>query len=350
MSQVHLPLGPLVIDIAGTTLSEDDKAILTHPAVGGVILFSRNYQTRTALAALCQAIRASRDTPLLIMVDQEGGRVQRFKDEFTRLPSLSTFGRYFDHSPDEALTLTKQAGWLMATELLSVGIDLSLAPVLDLNKGMSTVIGDRAFHRNPKIVSQLARAYMQGMNEAGMAGCPKHFPGHGAVVADSHHALPIDERDLATVMADDLLPFTDCIAAAVPAIMAAHITYPYVDNVPVSFSAIWLKKILYEQLGFQGAIISDDLTMQGAAVSMDFGERAKTALAAGCDFILICNQREAVLQALKVLDTPPEVPAVKWQPLQGQTHADPHIYQTLPRWQEALRVLNTMTQQQELVP
>ena len=220
------PLGALIIDLQGKELTPDERELLAHPLVGGIILFTRNYETRSQLTNLCKTVRQARRKPALILVDQEGGRVQRFIPEFTRLPSMAFFGEAHDANPAAALRMASDCGWLMATELLTVGVDLSLAPVLDLNKGVSSVIGQRAFHADPNCVIALAHAFIQGMQEAGMAATGKHFPGHGAVTLDSHVAMPVDDRDLQEIERDDMVPFIGLMKRGMHAMMAAHITFP----------------------------------------------------------------------------------------------------------------------------
>lgn len=291
-------IGALIISVDGLELTSEDKEILNHPLVGGVILFARNYASKRQLTALCQDIRRSRKHPALIMVDQEGGRVQRFKGDFTTLPPMGRFGELFTANPALACREAAECGALMASELISAGVDLSLAPVLDVNRNLNTVIGDRAFHTDAETVTQLAIAFMRGMKQAGMPSVGKHFPGHGSVTVDSHIGLPVDQRTLADIAASDLEPFVGLIKAGIPAIMAAHILFPAVDDKPVGFSARWLKDILRGQLGFEGVIISDDLNMEGANISTNYADRVAAAKEAGCDVLLLCNQRPGVIQAL----------------------------------------------------
>lgn len=307
------------MDLEGYALTPDESEMLTHPLVGGIILFTRNFESKAQLKALCEDIRLKRrDKPVLIMVDQEGGRVQRFKTEFTRLPPAAEFGQIYDEDPNRAIKLAKEGGKLMAAELLAIGVDLSFAPVLDLNKGVSSVIGDRAFHTNTAAVTTLASAFIAGMNEAGMAATGKHFPGHGSVVLDSHLALPTDERSYEDIEKDDLIPFANLIQQGIPALMAAHITFPRVDKYPVGYSAVWLKNILRKKLNFSGVIFSDDLSMEGANISADYADRVKAANEAGCDFTLICNHRAGVIQALDLLPHSLQVSGEKWLPLKGR--------------------------------
>jgi len=292
------PPASLILDLPGAELTPEDKEILTHPFVAGVILFSRNYTAPAQLKNLCQAIQATRKMPLTIMVDQEGGRVQRFREGFTRLPAMASFGELYDTDPLTACQSAQETAYVMASELLALGVNRSLAPVLDLNKGVSAAIGDRAFHRDPQVVVNLAKSYIAGMTSAGMAPVAKHFPGHGSVVADSHIALPADDRSWQEIANEDLLPFVSLIQEKIPAMMAAHIVFPQIDAHPVGFSRHWLQTILRKKLGFKGHIFSDDLNMEGANISTHFVDRVNAAQEAGCDFVLLCNNRPAVIQVL----------------------------------------------------
>ena len=297
-----MSLGALMVDVAGTELSSEDLDVLRNPLVGSVILFTRNYRDPQQISALCGAIREVRNPPLLIAVDHEGGRVQRFREGFTRLPPVRLLGRRYDEDRRDALRKAHSIGWLMAAELRAVGVDFSFAPCVDLDYGLSEIIGDRAFHRDPQAVAALATAYMAGMREAGMAAVAKHFPGHGAVRADSHLALPVDRRPLAD-MEGDLSPYRALIENQLPGIMAAHVEYSAVDPKPASLSSRWITGILRGTLGFHGCVFADDLSMAGAAASGDVVERARLALAAGCDVLPICNDREAVHTVLGNLGT-----------------------------------------------
>lgn len=286
-----MTLGSLMIDVAGTALSDLDRERLRHPLIGGVILFGRNYASREQLAALCGEIHALRDLP--IAVDHEGGRVQRFRDGFTRLPAMRRLGEWWDRSPRAAIESAHALGYLLAAELRADGVDLSFAPVLDLDWGHSGVIGDRAFHRDPKAVIDLAGGLIAGMREAGMACCGKHFPGHGWVAADSHVAIPIDERGL-DALAPDMRPYREL---KLDGVMPAHVIYPQVDARPAGFSPVWIAK-LRQELGFDGVIFSDDLSMEGASVAGDIVARAEAAWSAGCDMLLVCNAPDAVGELL----------------------------------------------------
>ncbi len=305
-----MSLGPLMVDVAGTELTSEDLEILQHPLVGSVILFTRNYRNPQQILALCGAIRELRNPHLLIAVDHEGGRVQRFRDGFTRLPPVRVLGRRYDEDRRDALGKAHLLGWLMAAELRAVGVDFSFAPCVDLDYGLSEIIGDRAFHRDPQAVTALATAYMAGMREAGMAAVAKHFPGHGAVRADSHLALPVDRRPLAD-MERDLSPYRVLIENQLPGIMAAHVEYSAVDPKPASLSRRWITEMLRGNLGFHGCVFADDLSMAGAAAFGDIVARARLALAAGCDVLPICNDRDAVRTALRNLDAEAFTPAAQ---------------------------------------
>lgn len=292
------PLGPLMIDVAGLELTAEDRELLCHPSVGGLILFARNFAEPAQVEALVREAHALRDPRLLVAVDHEGGRVQRFREGFTRLPPMRTCGRAFGRDERRALEFAATIGWMIGAELRAIGIDLAFAPVLDLDFGVSSVIGDRAFHADPEAVARLAGACMHGLKRAGMAATGKHFPGHGGIAADSHLELPIDPRPRADLEAADLMPFRRLIDAGLPSIMMAHVVYPAVDPLPASFSARWIRGELREGLEFQGAVFCDDLSMAGAAVIGDHSERARVALAAGCDMLPVCNDRAATLRIL----------------------------------------------------
>lgn len=289
--------GALMLDLEGLVLTEDESELLRQPEVGGLILFGRNIESYAQLKALVTSIRKVAPE-MLIAIDQEGGRVQRLKDQVSVLPPMAVLGEMAQKDPAEAHKAARQLGLLMAWELRELGIDISFAPVLDLDFGRSGVIGNRAFAADADQVVDLAGAFMAGMSAAGMAATGKHFPGHGWVAADSHLAVPVDERPLADIERQDLLPFARLISDGLAGIMPAHIIYQAVDPSPAGFSAFWLQKVLRQQLGFQGVIFSDDLTMEGASVAGSYPERARQALEAGCDMLLVCNNREAALEVL----------------------------------------------------
>ena len=301
-----MTLGPLMVDLLGTTLSQEEKEILQHPLVGGVILFSRNFESAAQVEALCQEIHALRTPHLLISVDHEGGRVQRFRQDFTRLPPVAAIGKQYHQHPQQALQRAEQTGWLMAAELRAVGVDFSFAPVLDLDYGVSEVIGDRSFHRDPKVVIAIARAYIHGMKKAWMSAVGKHFPGHGAVEVDSHLGLPVDKRYFEDMLQADMLPFSQLCQKELAGIMPAHIVFEQSDEMPAGFSRFWLQEVLRERFGFQGAIISDDLSMEGAAIVGGPLERAEAALEAGCDMVLVCNNPGSVVEVIDGLRIKPD--------------------------------------------
>ncbi len=292
-----MSLGPVMCDVAGLELTEEEIKRLSHPLVGGVILFGRNFKTPEQLIDLTCAIRKVRKE-LLIAVDHEGGRVQRFRDGFTRIPPMRTLGTLYDKKPDSAKKRARDIGYVLAAELLAHGVDFSFAPVLDVDFGASGVIGDRAFHRDPQVIAELAIALQQGMNDAGMQTVGKHFPGHGYVRADSHHAVPVDERRFEDINRDDLMPFYKMAQAGMAAVMPAHVIYTDVDSQPAGFSKVWLQDILRKQMKFDGVIFSDDLSMEGASVAGGVIERAEAALNAGCDMVLVCNAPDAADELL----------------------------------------------------
>jgi beta-N-acetylhexosaminidase len=301
----ELPLGPVMLDVAGLTLDAADREMLGHPAVGGVILFKRNYASTTQLEQLTADIRTLRSPSLLIAVDHEGGRVQRFQEGFTRLPAMRALGAVYDRDPELAENLAGAIGVVLASELFAHGVELSFTPVVDIDFGSSRVIGDRAFHHTPQGVARLAASLVRGMGRIGMGAVAKHFPGHGFVRADSHVAVPVDERELAEIEANDLSPYRTLIAAGLAGVMPAHVIYPKVDPRPAGFSSVWLGQILRGRLGFDGLVFSDDLSMEGATVAGDIIERGGAALGAGCDMILVCGNREAAASLVAGLKPTP---------------------------------------------
>ena len=320
----QLAFGPLMIDIAGTRLADLDRERLCHPLVGGIILFSRNYENPEQLEALTSEIHALR-SPFLIAVDHEGGRVQRFRDGFTRLPAMATLGQLWDRQPEAARDAARHVGYVLAAELRSRGVDYSFTPVLDLDYGPSRVIGDRALHRQPGAVIALARALTAGLREGGMGNCGKHFPGHGYVIPDSHLELPVDDRSL-EAMQDDLLPYRE---VNLDAVMAAHVIYNCMDCNTAVFSNRWVE-YLRNNIKFDGVVFTDDLSMQGAGVVGGMRDRVDMAYRAGCDMLLVCNSPDAVGEVLadwhpevdptrgrRVEALLPKLPAMDWQALQS---------------------------------
>lgn len=336
-----MTLGPLMIDLLGKELLPEERELLKHPLVGGIILFTRNFDSREQIAHLIAEVRAVRKPPLLVAVDYEGGRVQRFRKDFTVLPPMRLIGQAYDQNHQAGLELARQSGWLLAAELRAVGIDLSFGPVVDLDYGASSVIGDRAFHRDARVVGDLAVAMMHGMRDAGMCAVAKHFPGHGAVVADSHIALPVDRRRYVD-MSNDIHPYTRLIANQLPAVMAAHVVFEQVDSVPASFSRKWLVDELRGKLGFTGAVFSDDLSMEGASIMGPIPQRARKALAAGCDMVLICNQRDAALQTLQQLDIEPDpVSLMRLARLHGLPGLNQQELLASTQWQSAVAAVSS---------
>lgn len=289
-----------MLDLAGTVLAEDEVELLQNPQVGGVILFARNVQSREQVAALVAQIRAVA-AHLLIAVDQEGGRVRRFREGYSPLPAMQQLGDLCLKDREAGLALSRDTGWLMAAEVIACGLDISFAPVLDVDRDTSSIIGDRAFSDQPQLVIDVAAAFIQGMNEAGMAATGKHFPGHGGIFADSHLEAPVDQRDWQQLWEHDLRPFV-ALCPALGGIMPAHITFPAIDPDSVGFSPFWLREILRDKLGFSGVIFSDDLAMKGADVAGGYQRKAELALQAGCDMILVCNDRSGALEVLDYMD------------------------------------------------
>lgn len=312
---------PVVLDIAGTTLDDDDRRRLRHPLTGGLIFFARNWVDRRQLTELSAEIKSLRPD-ILISVDHEGGRVQRFRtDGFTHLPPMRALGELWMKDALRATDAATAAGYVLAAELRACGVDLSFTPVLDLDHGGSTVIGDRAFHRDARVATLLAKSLMHGLLLAGMASCGKHFPGHGFVKADSHVDVPVDKRSLKAILADDAKPY-EWLGTSLASVMPAHVIYPKVDARPAGFSSRWLKDILRQQLGFHGAIFSDDLSMEGArridGSPVSYADAAAVALNAGCDLVLLCNQSLDGGQAVDEL-----LDGLEAAQSRGQWQADP---------------------------
>ena len=296
-----MTLGPLMVDLEATAISEIEKNLLLKAEVGGVILFTRNFESVAQLTALVDEIHQLRTPRLLVAVDHEGGRVQRFHEGFSRIPAAAMYARVAKNDLGKSRQLAESAGWLMAVELRACGIDFSFAPVLDLAHGLSGVIGDRAFHSKPATVATLAYAFMHGMNNAGMQAVGKHFPGHGGVVEDSHVAMPVDHRSLDELLQSDIKPFENMIENKLAAIMPAHVIYDKVDDKPAGYSSFWIENILRQRFAFQGAIFSDDLSMEAAGIVGGFGERADAALKAGCDMALVCNHLDGAIEAAEYI-------------------------------------------------
>lgn len=327
-------IGPLMIDVEGLSLTQKERELLAYRSVGGVILFSRNFESVDQLLTLVNEIRAV-NSELLISVDHEGGRVQRFKKGFTRIPPMALLGKLYESNQELGLQTARDTGWLFASELLSLGIDFSFAPVLDQDHGVSDVIGDRAFSDNPIIIVEVASALIAGMNDAGMAATGKHFPGHGAVTADSHVDLPIDDRTQKEIFEQDMSIFSAVASKALQAVMPAHVVYTHVDAKPAGFSPVWLQDILRHQLNFEGVIFSDDLAMAGAEFAGNFTERADAALKAGCDMILVCNDPDSAKLVADYLENKQDlVFSTRLNTMKGNFSSSP-LYASLqsnPRW------------------
>jgi len=344
-----MTLGPIMVDLVGLELTEVERDILKHPLVGGVILFSRNYESPEQVTALTESIRALRDPHLLISVDHEGGRVQRFRKGFTRLPPIGALGQHFMQHPELTRERAEKTGWLMAAELRSVGVDFSFAPVLDLDYGVSDIIGDRSFHRDPEAVASMAHAYIQGMKRAKMSAVGKHFPGHGAVEVDSHLGLPVDSRHFEDMLQADILPFSRLCQSELAGIMPAHIVYEKSDSLPAGFSPFWIKEVLRDRLGFQGAVLSDDLSMEGAAIIGDPLARAEAALDAGCDMVLVCNKPESAIQVidgLKLVDDP--IRHMRLIRLHGRHTMNREDLFASQEWKEAAKTVSSYAPDPEL--
>lgn len=343
-------LGPVMLDLRDTELHQDEIELLRHPLVGGVILFSRNYENPQQIRELTTRIHAIKQPPLLIAVDHEGGRVQRFRYGFTRIPPAGLFGKLYDRDPHKAIEYTEKAGWLLASELLAVGVDFSFAPVLDVDTGRSSVIGDRAYHADIDVLTALARACIKGMKSAGMSAVGKHFPGHGHVREDSHETVPVDKRSYQDIMMNDVVPFERLISSDIAGIMPAHVVYAEIDTRPAGFSDIWLKQVLRKQLGFQGVIFSDDINMAGAGPAGDYPARASAALAAGCDMVLVCNNQPAAIEVINSLqfDSQPQVQVRLMRMHASQKQISLSDLQQDPKWQQIAKEIVALEQAPEL--
>jgi beta-N-acetylhexosaminidase len=344
-----MSLGPVMLDVEGVTLTPADRDLLREPAVGGVILFTRNFATPDQIADLVAEIRALRSPPLLLAVDHEGGRVQRFRQGFSPIPAMRHLGLAFDTDPEAATVLARQAGWLIASELRAAGVDLCFAPCVDLDWGVSEVIGDRAFHAKPDAVGELAAAFSRGLRSAGMAAVAKHFPGHGAVVADSHLQLPIDRREYGDVM-DDMRPYDKLISnGLIAGVMLAHVVYREMDDMPAGFSNFWIERELRSRLGFGGAVFCDDLSMQATSAYGSMRRRARRALDAGCDMVLVCNDRRRAEQAVQVLnDYSNPLSLVRLARLHGTGHVLRESLRASELWQQANAALARWTERPQL--
>ena len=352
-SESPTSLGPLMLDLAGVELTAEDREVLAHPLVCGVILFTRNYTSREQLNQLVADIHAIRSPQLIIAVDHEGGPVQRFRDDFTHLPAMAQLGALYDHNQKQALELAQEVGWILAAELRAVGIDHSFTPVLDIEKKGSSVLRDRTFHRDPQVVAELARRLMAGLQLAGMQATGKHFPGHGGVSGDSHEELPVDARSYEDIYATDILPFERMIHYGLAGIMPAHVVYEQVDRLPAGFSPFWIREVLRKRLEFSGAIFSDDLSMAGAHVAGDVADRAVAAMDAGCDVMLVCNDRTGAVQVLDQVK-PVDNPALQMRiaHMRGRAYIDEDALDNQDRWhrvRESIRLLqDEFPQEQEL--
>lgn len=343
-----MSLGPVMIDLLGTSLEQEERELLRHPLVGGVILFTRNFADPEQLHALVADIHAIRSPRLLVAVDHEGGRVQRFREGFTRLPAVGRLGGLYARNHERARRAANTLGWLMAAELRAYDIDFSFAPVLDLDRGISEIIGDRAFERDPKVVVELAHAYVEGMGEAGMAATGKHFPGHGGVAADSHTAIPVDHREYQEIYGQDLLPFARMIRHGLAGIMPAHVIYDQVDPHAAGFSPFWLREVLRGRLKFQGVIFSDDLDMAGAAAAgSDYASRARAAMDAGCDMVLVCNNRPAAIEVLDGLGSHDDpVAHMRLARMHGRHPISAGELRRDPRWHDAVQLASRLTDEE----
>lgn len=344
-----MSLGPVMLDIDGLSLTPADRDLLREPAVGGLILFSRNYESPQQLTDLVGEVRALRSPPPIIAVDHEGGRVQRFRDGFTAIPPMRVIGRQYRTDPKAALALARRAGWMIAAELRACGIDLCFAPCVDLDWGVSEIIGDRAFHARPEIVAELAAEFSRGLRSAGMAAVAKHFPGHGAVVADSHEQLPVDRREYGDLL-DDMRPYDKLISnGLIAGVMMAHIVYQQIDPLPAGFAPYWIQRELRSRLGFDGAVLSDDLSMKATRTYGTMPERARRSLEAGCDMVLVCNDRDAAqatVRALKDYSNP--LSLVRLARLHGTGHVMRESLLVSDQWQQAHSALSQWTEPPEL--
>lgn len=329
-----------MLDVEGLSLTPADRDLLREPAVGGVVLFARNYASPSQLADLVGSIRAVRSPPLLVAVDHEGGRVQRFREGFTAIPPMRRIGRQYDSDPGSAVSLARTTGWVVASELRAMDIDLAFTPCVDIDWGVSKVIGDRSFHRRPAVVADLASAYCHGLRDGGMAAIAKHFPGHGAVVSDSHEHLPVDRRAFGELL-DDMQPYEKLVGnRQLAGVMLAHIVFAEMDEMPAGFSRYWIQNQLRSQLGYDGAVFTDDLSMKATKRYGTMPARAKLALDAGCDMVLVCNDRPAASAAVAALrDHSNPLSLVRLARLHGTGHVMRETLLASDEWQEAVEKL-----------
>ncbi len=338
-----------MLDLEGAVLTVEERELLLHPGTGGVILFSRNYEAPQQVQRLIKEIHALRSPALLVAVDQEGGRVQRFRDGFTLLPAASKLGELYDSHPQKAVDAAHSIGWLMAAELRAVGIDFSFAPVLDLQTTLSQVIGDRAFSADPLVVGKLAFSWAAGAREAGMPSVGKHFPGHGCVEADSHYDLPVDTRRFSEIWNQDLQPFRHMVNNQMEGLMPAHVVYSAVDDVPAGYSSYWIQEVLRQRMGFGGVVFSDDLSMVAADAAGCYAERAAAALRAGCDMILVCNNPEGAQEVLESLaDYCEPVSQARLARMHGKGRFTVKDIREDPRWLRAMEYLNLLEAEESL--
>ena len=336
-----MAIAPVMIDLEGVELQAEERELLVHPLTGGLIFFSRNYESVEQLTQLVKDIRDvtnAANKEILIAVDHEGGRVQRFRTEFTKLPAVASLA-----SSDNPAQHAFSHAWLMAAEIRAMDIDFSFAPVLDINYGVSGVIGDRAFHREPTVICELAGEYIKGMREAGMASTGKHFPGHGAVIEDSHHEIPVDNRSKEDIWQQDIIPFAKLITQGLDAVMPAHVIYAALDDKPAGFSPFWLQQILRNELKFDGVIFSDDLNMEGASFAGDYASRAEAAITAGCDMALVCNNREGAIQVLdKANISQSEASAHRLLRMKGKPFMNRSALLDSKRWSQSVNAISQL--------
>jgi beta-N-acetylhexosaminidase len=341
--------GPVMFDLQGMEITPEEREMLQHPAAGGIILFTRNYESPVQVEDLVRQIHAIRTPSLLVAVDQEGGRVQRFRPGFSPLPPAAWFGQLYDSDPRLARHHAQLAGWLMAAELRASGVDFSFAPVLDLDSGVSEVIGNRAYHSKPEVVTELALSWMQGSHTAGMASVGKHFPGHGGVSEDSHLELPVDHRSFDELVGSDLKPFRRMIDNGLDAVMPAHVIYEQCNPELAGFSNFWLQHVLRGEMNFHGVIFSDDLTMNAAHEAGDYAQRAEIALKAGCDMVLVCNHTEGAAEVMQSLsDYSNPASQMRLIRMHGKNRISRDQLHLNPKWKSAVEMIGEYVDQPTL--